>query len=244
MNCHNEGSLLLHSVSSALAAGKALVSSGGKQTYEVLVVLDKPTPSTVESAEKLKDYDFVKIFQCEVDDLGLARNFGVSRSLGSYIAFMDGDDLWGSNWLVKALSFAQSASGSHVLHPHLNYYFGHATTRNSSLVTRHIDSLSNEFDLFTLTSSNYWTSAAFAERGVFEAVPYRAADSSLRIGFEDWSFNLECLLAGIHHSFVPETMHFIRDKPTRTMRAAHSSYGAVRYPLPFVRALSTYGTLG
>jgi glycosyltransferase involved in cell wall biosynthesis len=193
---------------------------------------------TVHAATKAEQHEQIRVLECNFQDLAKARNFGVSESSGEFIAFIDADDIWGSNWLLEAVKMARNNTEVHVLHPQLNYYFGHATSRDSSFVTKHIDSQSSEFDLFTLAFANYWTSSAFAQKSVFELVPYRPIDLNAKIGFEDWSFNIDCLVAGIHHSYVPKTIHFIRDKPTYRMRTTHSSFGSVRYPVSFLSTLS------
>lgn len=70
--------------------------------YEVIVVDDGSTDKTLEV---LRSYPEVKILTQNNKGPGQARNYGVSRSSGKYIAFLDSDDLW-FPWTLS--SFAEA----------------------------------------------------------------------------------------------------------------------------------------
>ncbi|MCE0497071.1 MAG: glycosyltransferase family 2 protein [Methylacidiphilales bacterium] len=61
------------------------------EDYEVIVVDDGSTDHTVEI---LRGYPRVKVLTQTNRGPGAARNHGVSRSSGQYLAFLDSDDLW------------------------------------------------------------------------------------------------------------------------------------------------------
>ena len=81
---YNRAKLVTEAVQSALS-----------QTYtnfEILVIDDGSTDNT---EEMLKKYDNdIKYIKTERSGPGRARNLGISRAKGEFIAFLDSDDLW------------------------------------------------------------------------------------------------------------------------------------------------------
>jgi glycosyltransferase involved in cell wall biosynthesis len=60
--------------------------------FELIVVDDGSTDETQEELAKFGSR--LRFFAKAREGVAAARNFGVSRALGSYIAFLDSDDLW------------------------------------------------------------------------------------------------------------------------------------------------------
>src|SRR3569623_359096 len=58
-------------------------------------------------------------------DFGMTRNAGVQSASGKFLAFFDGDDLWGSDWLLHAYQAAvkENDPTQIIWHPELIYYF-------------------------------------------------------------------------------------------------------------------------
>lgn len=60
---------------------------------EVICVDDGSTDESLKVLNNLSEqYDFVKIFSTENQGSGKARNYGISKATGEYIAFLDADD--------------------------------------------------------------------------------------------------------------------------------------------------------
>lgn len=83
------------------------------QTYtnwEMIIVDDLSTDNTIEIVEEfsLKD-NRIKLFELEKNSgTGIARNFGLNKSKGRYIAFLDADDLWKQEKLEIQIAFLKT----------------------------------------------------------------------------------------------------------------------------------------
>jgi glycosyltransferase involved in cell wall biosynthesis len=92
-----------------------------EQTYkdfEIIVVDDGSTDNTSEVVSKYND----KLHYFRVDNRGpaKARNYGISKATGKYIAFLDADDKWLPTKLEKQVSMFEQ-----------NPEFGMVFTENS-----------------------------------------------------------------------------------------------------------------
>jgi len=78
-----------------------------EKDYEIIVVDDG---STDQSWRILSDYNNkfsnIKIFSQENRGVGSARNLGISKALGAYLWFVDGDDLLIPDKVAEAVNFA------------------------------------------------------------------------------------------------------------------------------------------
>lgn len=68
--------------------------------FEVLLVNDGSQDRSVEICQKFTD-PRIKILHQENQGPAAARNLGIRHAQGEYVAFLDGDDLWDENKLVK-----------------------------------------------------------------------------------------------------------------------------------------------
>lgn len=80
------------------------------QTYsnwELLLIDDSSTDASFEIAIAYSQKDSrIKPFQLtENKGAGVSRNFGIKEAAGTYIAFLDADDLWFPEKLQKQLDF-------------------------------------------------------------------------------------------------------------------------------------------
>lgn len=171
-------------------------------------------------------------------DLGETRNSGARVAAGEYLAFVDGDDLWGERWLLDAhrLASAEQVTARSIWHPQLLYYFdeldwdAHSTTEEPhqgarSFFFEHPASASPTFQPDALFISNVWSANVFAHRDVHHRFPYLRVDRSRGFGIEDWSWNLQTLSAGVLHQIVPDTVHLIRVKQSGSLGQANKSEG-------------------
>ncbi|VWC89721.1 hypothetical protein BLA17378_04483 [Burkholderia aenigmatica] len=181
---------------------------------------------------------------CEVSfgDLGLTRNYGAQIASGRFLSFLDGDDLWGSEWLTKAFLCAVENPTS-IWHPEVLFFFNesdydhhiHSMTilpsrQAQSHFMRHKSSTDEDFDKNSIFLENPWSANVFAAREIHLSHPYKAVDKSSGNGFEDWSWNHETFAAGIHHCVTYDTVHLIRQKDHGSLGRSLASEGF----LPFI----------
>ena len=76
------------------------------QDFEIIVINDGSTDRTVELLQTIED-NRLKIFSYENGGLPVARNRGMIRATGKFIAFLDADDLWTADKLELQLKALQ-----------------------------------------------------------------------------------------------------------------------------------------
>ena len=230
LNVHVEGVLAGPSLVSFEQAIEAARQSG--LTVEGLIVLDRPDAATrlqfigVESRHR--------VIMTDEGDPGQARNVAVAAADGTYVAFLDGDDLWSPNWLISAHRLCAAEPNITVAHSEINIIFGEAR-----LMYWHIDSRGPMFDPDFLRFSNYWDAMSFASRLVYMRHPFVANDLRRGFGHEDWHWNCVTLAAGIDHRPVVGTVHFKR----RRNRSQMSLCEAVN-AIPWMTPLASYDWTG
>lgn len=66
--------------------------------YEVIVVNDSSTDNSLEVASSFQD-ERIHIYTKENEGVSAARNYGIMHAKYDYIAFLDADDIWESDYL-------------------------------------------------------------------------------------------------------------------------------------------------
>ena len=186
---------------------------------ERVCVLDNATSLTRDIALKSAPN---LIVETSLGDPGLARNAGVRRASGKYVAFVDGDDFVSANWLYNAYLQMEATSREVVLHPEVVLAFG-----KIQFCWRHMSQDSPKCRVGNLLCFNYWNSAAFLRRETCIRIPYAATPAKSGFGYEDWHWNTLLVAGGVKHEVVSGTAHFNRMKDTGSRWSQHDAAYAV-----------------
>jgi glycosyltransferase involved in cell wall biosynthesis len=208
---------------------------------EVSAVLDRPSSET-ERLVRLHGAFLDSSHKVDFGDLGKSRNHATRMMSGRFLAYLDGDDLWGENWLVEAYSCAQSSHHHAVWHPELLYYFDEQdfdtasigplpSPSSGSFFFKHVPSEFLSGDRSALLLNNIWSANSFAHRSVYESHPYLPVEREQGFGVEDWAWNVWTVQAGLLHQSVPGTVHLIRVKAEGSLGQQNMREGLL-LPLP------------
>lgn len=80
--------------------------------YEVILINDG-SPDTAELESALEPYLSERVIYLKQENLGAAaaRNAGLRRARGAYVAFLDADDYWMENYLAEQMAFIGQPEG-------------------------------------------------------------------------------------------------------------------------------------
>ena len=232
VNAHREGHLIHPTLKSVKMACRRAMTAGIRT--RVIVVLDDPDGPTVEVVEQDAEPHW-RIETVAYGDLANSRNHAIGLADTEFAAFLDGDDLWGPSWLTDACVLAFLDSSLAVYHPEYNVYFGSSHDH----VFRHVDSTSPRFVFEALNRENYWTALSLARTELYRNFPYTPNTIRDGFGYEDWTWNVQTLRAGVDHRVVPQSAHYIRRGKRRpSLLDSTNAERAVPRVLPLYRRAS------
>jgi len=231
VTAHKEGPLLRMSINS-LARCRARAIDAGIDV-DILVVGDATDATTSRVIDDLQGFAGVRTLRVSHRDLGLARNAGIQKARGQWVAIADGDDLYGADWIVASMKRARSEASPCIVHPELVILFG----AESGYYWQRGEE-SPDFNRDCALHINPFNSCAFAHKSVFIDHPYHAVGPAEGgFGFEDWHWNCETMAAGIRHLTAPSTVQFVRRKEVGSLSKLQAMHSAVIRPSALFSAL-------
>jgi glycosyltransferase involved in cell wall biosynthesis len=141
--------------------------------YEVVVVDDGSTDSGAALVESLGDSRIRLIHQANVG-VSAARNRGIAEARGEYVAFLDADDEWDSDYLATQMSLAERYPTCSVFAT--NYRFRDQLGRETPTILRHLrlaatdGILTNYFEVASDSHPPLWTSAIMVRTAAIRAI--------------------------------------------------------------------------
>lgn len=179
---YNYGRFLPEAIESAL--------SQSHQPVEVIVVDDGSHDNSIEVARRYP----VRVIAQTNQGVSAARNRGAAECTGSFIMFLDADDVLEANYIETCLQ-ALAAAPPHVAYAYTGMrYFG-AEARVWG---------SRPFVPRTLLRWNYVHASALIRHGVFRESG--GFDTRWRLGHEDYELWIRLLKMGHHGVLVPEPL--------------------------------------
>jgi len=229
VNGHREGHIIFPTIKCVQRAIDYATVCG--ISCELLVILDNPDSETIEVAENaLGSGESIRIV--EFADLAWARNYAAEIAAGEFTTYVDADDMWCKTWLVDSYIKSKKAKSPSVLHPEFSVYFGDRFNH----VMHHLDMNDADFEFESIYRQNYWTALTFSATDVFRKFPYKKNLLESGFGYEDWTWNVETIQAGIVHSVVRGSSHFIRRQVKQgSLLDQTNSVGCIPRLLPLYR---------
>ena len=86
------------------------------EQWELLIVDDGSTDNTKNIVKDFLNDERIKYYYQENYGPALARNFGISKASGKYLAFLDSDDLWKPNKLQLQFNYLNKNSDCCLIH--------------------------------------------------------------------------------------------------------------------------------
>ena len=200
--CHNEGRLIRNSMNSVSSNIKRVKEVYSKFEFEVNILIDSGDNDTYKEIERIKE-NSINLIELETKDLGTNRNIAAERARFDLVSFIDADDVWGKNWLIRSLN-SINLGGNYILHPEFVFYFGE---KPEIMIQENSDNWTFSKDI---ENSNCWTSSVILSREIILKTPYQNKSKIRKYDFEDWDWNRRTLNEGYIHQVVPRTCHFVR----------------------------------
>lgn len=196
------------------------IDSVQNQTYsnwEMIIVDDASTDNTVAIVEAIqaKDSRISLVHATSNEGSGKARDLGVQKSTGRYIAFLDADDLWKPHKLKTQIDF--------MINRGLNFTFSYyeCIDENSIPIGRLI-SAPNPLTLKQLISSNYIGNLT----GIYNTEYFGKIPISHVRKRQDWMLWLDILKKNKTAYPVPESLAYYR---IHSNSLSSSKFGLLKY---------------
>jgi len=154
-----------------------------KQDLEVIVIDHGPTDDTRAVIKGIKD-SRVKYFYKDSEAVGSARNYGLSKANGEYIAFLDHDDLWPENYIEVMISHLENNSEFGAAYSPIMVVYPDAKEVKSY---KRPEGKSGWITLDLFRNSFVWTSATVIRKFVLEKFFF---DEALKRSYEDGDYFL------------------------------------------------------
>lgn len=101
------------------------------QDFEIIIVNDGSPEVDTDLIDKFCNNNKIKYFRKSNGGPASARNYGLKKATGKYIAFLDSDDIWDPNKLEKQVAFMEANSAIWSQH---SYFTFDSTMKKSHIV--------------------------------------------------------------------------------------------------------------
>lgn len=182
---------------------------------EVIIIDDGSTDNSVKIADKYcNKYDNISLYSYENHGVSFARNKGVEKAVGKYLAFVDSDDVVGKDYIEKLYNEAETKNCEIVFAGFSRFK---DTKNKSTIINRNVLDANN-----VMTGCQYLEKRMDAgdwEHQVWNAIYNRnfieknkvTFDENIKV-YEDVLFTNEILLLADRVYMIPEYGYFYRNR--------------------------------
>lgn len=149
------------------------VLSQSFRDFEIVIVNDGSTDNSVDEVERISDPHIRLINQANAG-VSAARNKGIEEAKGEYVALLDADDGWDSDYLATQMRLAETNPQCDVFA--VNYRFRDTNGKITDTIIRNVPFtsehgvLSNYFEVASTSHPPMWTSAVMARKKAFQEI--------------------------------------------------------------------------
>lgn len=184
------------------------------QTYkdfEIVFVNNSSNDNTLSIASNYVSDNFT-VYTNSYTGLSETRNFGVSKSRGEYILFIDGDDKIAPTFLEKSIEVLSNAPE--------NIGFVYTDTQHFGGANTYWEQ--PEYNFQSLLQNNFICSCSLMRKSAFDAVNGYSKDNW---GYwEDYEFWIRLGSIGIIGKHIPEKLFLYRVHPHSGMQSNRNKY--------------------
>jgi len=175
--------------------------------YEVIIVDDGSSDNTEQIIKSISDKR-IKYIKTENYGVAHARNIGIKQAIGTYIGFLDSDDLMENYHMQTAYEFIQQNNNPEVVH--LNFQWG---DRDRSVIHKNLLPKKSPDDIFK--SCSLHVNCTFIKN---ETAKKNLFNESRELMFaEDWDFFIK-LAIRYPISYLDKVTSYLVDHEDRSMR--------------------------
>lgn len=186
------------------------------QDFEIVVVNDGSTDKSVERVKEFKDS---RIFIIDKLNGGVssARNIGIEAANFEWIAFLDGDDFWETDYLFEMNSLINDFPDS-ILYG-ANYFVQNESARSvqSNILSENFRGIISNYYKTALNGLLYWTSSTIVNKNKLNGVLF---DERITLG-EDLDFWIRLSEKGPTVYYNKPLAVYNHDGPNRAMNKKH-----------------------
>lgn len=141
--------------------------------YEVVIINDGSTDSSVAAVERISD-PRVRLIHQQNAGVSAARNRGIAEARGEYIALLDADDKWKPDYLATIARLIDKYPECDVFATNYEFHNNKGKVTPTTIKKLPFDTtdgiLTNYFEVASCSHPPLWTSAVAARKSALESV--------------------------------------------------------------------------